>query len=127
LQDLLADTRLVTNNDRMRGRDWVIPLLRSRMVCRSAAELCTVFEQNELPFAPITMPEDLFDDAHLLASGGLGAIKLPDGRATHAPLMPTTLDGERTSICLDPPRIGEHTNTLLTELGYTSEQIAAMK
>jgi len=127
LQDLLADTRLVTNNDRVRARDWMIPLLRGRMVRYSASELNAVFEKNGLPFAPITKPEDLFNDPHLLATGGLGAINLPDGRATHAPLLPITLSGGRLGIRLSPPRTGQHTNAILTGLGYTSEQILAMK
>jgi len=127
LQDLLADTRLVTNNDRVRARDWMIPLLRGRMVRYSASELSAVFEKNGLPFAPITRPEDLFNDPHLLATGGLGAINLPDGRATHAPLLPITLSGGRLGIRLSPPRTGQHTNAILTGLGYTSEQILAMK
>ena len=127
LQDLLADVRLVTNNDRVRARDWMIPLLRNRMLRHSAAELSAVFAQNGLPFAPITKPEDLFDDPHLLATGGLAAMTLPDGRATQAPLMPITLAGERPSLRLNPPRLGEHTHALLTEVGYTSVQIAAME
>ena len=127
LEDLLADTRLVTNNDRVCAREWMMPLLKSRMVGYSAAELGAVFEQNGLPFALITKPEDLFDDPHLLANGGLAAMTLPDGRATQAPLMPITMGGERPRIRLDPPRLGEHTNALLAELGYAREQIAEVQ
>jgi len=105
----------------------MIPLLRGRMVRYSASELNAVFEKNGLPFAPITKPEDLFNDPHLLATGGLGAINLPDGRATHAPLLPITLSGGRLGIRLSPPRTGQHTNAILTGLDYASEQILAMK
>ena len=127
LLDLLADTRLVTNNDRVRARQWMIPLLKSCMMRYSAAELSAVFEQNGLPFAPITKPEDLFDDPHLLATGGLAAMTLPDGRTAQAPLLPITLGGKRPSLRLNPPRLGEHTHALLTEVGYTSAQIEAMQ
>ena len=127
LQDLLFDKRLVTNNDRVRARDWMMPLLRNRMTQFSAADLSAVFEQNGLPFAPITKPEDLFDDPHLLATGGLAAITLPDGRVTYAPLMPITLGGERPGLRLNPPRLGEHTDALLADVGYSGEQILAMK
>ena len=127
LQDLLADPRLVTNNDRVRAREWMLPLLRSRLEHRSAAELGAVFEKNGLPFAPITRPEDLFSDPHLLATGGLAPMTLPDGRATQVPLLPITLAGERPGLRLNPPRLGEHTHALLLEVGYTSEQIAAME
>ena len=36
-------------------------------------------EKAGLPFAPIRRPEDLYDDEHLLATGGLADMRLPDG------------------------------------------------
>jgi crotonobetainyl-CoA:carnitine CoA-transferase CaiB-like acyl-CoA transferase len=53
------------------ARDWMMPLLRERLAAYSAAALAAVFEQHGLPFAPITRPQDLFDDPHLNGTGGL--------------------------------------------------------
>jgi crotonobetainyl-CoA:carnitine CoA-transferase CaiB-like acyl-CoA transferase len=124
--DLQADARLKTNNDRVRARDWLIPLLRERLATHSAAQLSSLFEKNGLPFAPITRPEDLFEDEHLQATGGLAPMTLPDGRATRVPLLPLTLDGHRPALRLQPPRLNEHGPQLLRELGYTEEQIARL-
>jgi crotonobetainyl-CoA:carnitine CoA-transferase CaiB-like acyl-CoA transferase len=124
--DLLADARLKTNNDRVQVRDWLIPLLRERLARHSAAELAALFERNGLPFAPITRPEDLFDDPHLNATGGLAPLQLQDGRATKVPLLPLTLDGHRPAVRLQPPRLNEHGPALLRELGYSQEQIAQL-
>eukprot|EP01041_Mallomonas_annulata_P022028 gene22028-42238_t len=66
LADLQADPRLVTNNDRVRARDWLMPVLRERMAHHSAAELSRVFEDHGSPFAPIMQPQELFHDPHLL-------------------------------------------------------------
>jgi crotonobetainyl-CoA:carnitine CoA-transferase CaiB-like acyl-CoA transferase len=124
--DLLADARLKTNNDRVQVRDWLIPLLRERLARHSAAELAAVFEQNGLPFAPITQPEHLFDDPHLNATGGLAPLQLQDGRETKVPLLPLTLDGHRPGVRLQPPRLNEHGPSLLRELGYSDEHIAQL-
>jgi crotonobetainyl-CoA:carnitine CoA-transferase CaiB-like acyl-CoA transferase len=124
--DLYADERLATNNDRVRARDWLIPLLRERLARHGAAELSDLFQKNGLPFAPITRPEDLFHDAHLEATGGLAPIELPDGRASRVPLLPLTLDGHRPALRLQPPRLNEHGPALLRELGYSEEQIARL-
>jgi uncharacterized membrane protein/DNA-binding transcriptional LysR family regulator len=78
--DLAADERLATNNHRVRARDWLLPDLRQRLAGHSAAELARVFEAHALPFAPITRPQDLFDDPHLNGTGGLAPLTLPDGR-----------------------------------------------
>ena len=125
--DLKSDSRLKSNNDRVLARDWMMPILRARLADRTAAELSAIFERNALPFAPITRPEDLFDDPHLNATGALAPLTLTDGRATMVPLLPLTLDGERPGIRLDPPKLGQHTNELLGELGYTGGELEALK
>jgi crotonobetainyl-CoA:carnitine CoA-transferase CaiB-like acyl-CoA transferase len=124
-QDLKADPRLQGNNNRVRARDWLIPLLRERLALQKAAELAALFERHGLPFAPITKPHELLDDPHLCATGGLAPITLPDGeragQTAQTVLLPLALDGERLGVRRSPPRLGEHSAELLAELGYAPE------
>ena len=123
--DLQADERLQGNNNRVRNREWLIPLLRERLAVQSAADLAALFERHGLPFAPITRPHELLEDPHLLATGGLAPIQLPDGpragEAAPTVLLPFTLGGERPGVRRSPPRLGEHSAALLAELGYAPE------
>lgn len=125
--DLKGDARLASNNQRVQAREWLMPLLRERLATHTATELGSVFEANGLPYAPITRPEALLEDPHLLATGGLAPMHLPDGRATTVPLLPLTLDGQRPGVRLDPPRLGEHTEALLAELGYAPDAIETLR
>jgi crotonobetainyl-CoA:carnitine CoA-transferase CaiB-like acyl-CoA transferase len=124
--DLKNDVRLQSNNDRVKARDWMMPLLRERMAKFTASEISAVFEKNALPFAPITRPQDLFNDPHLNATGGVADIDLPDGKQTRTVLLPLTLDGHRPGVRFSPPKLGEHSAELLSELGYTQSQIRAL-
>jgi crotonobetainyl-CoA:carnitine CoA-transferase CaiB-like acyl-CoA transferase len=124
--ELKGDPRLKTNNDRVNARDWLMPILRQALGEHSAEALSAVFEKHGLPFAPITRPHDLLDDPHLNATGGLAALTLPDGRQTRTVLLPFTLDGQRPGIRLNPPKLGEHSDALLRELGYSDEAIRAL-
>ena len=125
-EDLKSDPRLTSNNDRVRAREWMMPILRERMGTFTAQHVSEVFEKNALPYAPITRPHDLLNDPHLQATGGLAPIDLPDGRKAQAVLMPITMNQERLTVRSSPPRLGEHNQDILQALGYSDEAIKAL-
>ncbi len=131
LADLKAQPRYATNNQRVQERPALLADLRARLAPWSAAELAAVFEKVALPFAPIRKPEELYDDPHLQATGGLAPITLPDGeragQTTQTTLFPFTMDGQRLGVRLQPPRKGEHTQEILQSLGYDAIEIEALK
>lgn len=129
--DLFADPRYATNNSRVTHRnDALLPALRERLKAWTAAELSDIFETAGLPFAPITKPEELFDDPHLVATGGLADVQLTDGpragQSAKAALLPFTMGGERLGVRLDPPRQGQNTEELLRQLGMAAQDIEAL-
>jgi crotonobetainyl-CoA:carnitine CoA-transferase CaiB-like acyl-CoA transferase len=123
LPQFLADPSLATNPQRVEQRGRTIPVITELFSRMSKADLMARFEALGLPFAPIARPEDLFDDPHLNASGGLAPITLPDGTATKVPILPIEMDGHRLGVRLDLPKVGEHTREVLESIGYDAREI----
>jgi crotonobetainyl-CoA:carnitine CoA-transferase CaiB-like acyl-CoA transferase len=95
LDALWADESLRRNNERVKARDRILPVIRAMFASMTRDEIVARLDGSGLPFAPIGRPEDLFDDPHLQASGGLQPVTLPDGRETVLPALPVTMNGER--------------------------------
>jgi len=134
LATLLADERLKTNNQRVQARSWLMPILREKFADVSAQTLSERFEARGLPFAPITRPQDLFDDPHLKATGGLAPMHVHAdcsgaGQSvdTLTPLLPLVMDDQRLGIRIQPPKLGSNTDEILSSLGYSQTQIDQLR
>jgi crotonobetainyl-CoA:carnitine CoA-transferase CaiB-like acyl-CoA transferase len=130
LAELAADRTLDTNNDRVAHKDRLLPVIKDTFRRYSKADLMARLEKVGLPFAPITRPEDLFEDPHLTAGGGLLPITITDGpfagRQTRLPAMPLEMAGARFGVHHDVPKAGEHTREVLREAGYSAAEIDAL-
>ena len=111
-----ADAALDANNARVLARETLLPRVRALFKGFDKAELMRRLEAIGLPFAPITRPEDLFDDPHLLASGGLLDMTLPDGARTRLPALPLEMGGRRPGLRRDPALPGADTDEALAVL-----------
>ena len=117
LEHLLDNPDLAENRDRVIHKDKFLPQIIEKFKSMTKAELMEKIENLGLPFAPIGRPEDMFDDPHLNAKGGLLDMEMEDGGRCKLPALPISLDGQRLGLHLDPPKAGEHTEELLTQLG----------
>ena len=122
-RELGADARLKTNTQRVKERGWLLPRLGEIFRKLKKKDLEQKLESIGLPYAPITQPKDLFDDPHLVASGGLAEIRDPRGTTFRTPTLPLELDGKRLPQRANPPAIGEGARELLAGLGYAPAQI----
>ena len=127
LDDLWADESLRRNNERVLARDRLIPQVRALVKTFTRDAIIAKLDGTGLPFASIGRPEDLFDDPHLLASGGLEAVTLDDGRTTALPGLPIEMDGTRVGGPDTLPEPGRDTQRVLIDLGFSDDAIAALR
>ncbi|MFC3674300.1 CaiB/BaiF CoA transferase family protein [Ferrovibrio xuzhouensis] len=121
--DLAENPAFATNNQRIEQRPLLVAELSryfSGLTLAQATEIC---DRAQIPFAPITRPEDLFDDPHLAATSGLLPTDLPNGVHTKLPRLPIHLAESGFDLRSNPPAVGESTAALLAELGYSGSDI----
>jgi len=124
--DLLPLTEL-GNKERVRMRDEYLPQVRERFKEYTKTELINKCEELGLPYSPIQKPTDLYDDPHLLASGGLLTMTEPHGNKVTVPGLPMTVDGERFGLRNDPPVAGSSSEEVLTSIGVSADELRALK
>jgi len=124
--DLLNDPTYKTNEDRVRARPVLRPLIGDIVAQHTLAELAELFDRIDIPFAPVAKPGDLFEDPQLNADGRMLSIALPAGGTTKLPRLPVEIGGHDLALRRQAPRIGEHTAEILAELGVPPAEITAL-
>ncbi|KAA2212851.1 CaiB/BaiF CoA transferase family protein [Teichococcus oryzae] len=131
LPELAQDPRLATNAQRARERAWLLPRLQETI---GALDFDTATRQcaaADVSCSPVGRPEQLAQDPHLLASGGLLATAIAamgGGPEVPLPALPLEFGEERDRAPLrrQPPRIGEHTREILVSAGFDPGSIEAL-
>lgn len=122
LPELAADASLAQNNERVRQRERILPLIQARFAQLTKAELMAKLEHSGLPFAPVAKPAQLFDDPQLRA-GGLLPITLPGGQRTALPALPLEMNGQRGQLRHDLPAPGDGGDAWLRAAGIDPDSV----
>jgi crotonobetainyl-CoA:carnitine CoA-transferase CaiB-like acyl-CoA transferase len=125
--DLLSDPTLKTNEDRVKARERIKPIVRDTFAQHTKPELLEICERIGLPFAPVAQTKDLFDDPQLNAGGRMLQTRLPDGSMTKLPRLPLEMNDHDIGLRLQPPEVGEHTRDILAELGLDDGAISELE
>jgi crotonobetainyl-CoA:carnitine CoA-transferase CaiB-like acyl-CoA transferase len=115
--DLAAEPRFASNASRVAARPELLACLADILKDHHADALALKLEAAGVPYAPIVRPDQLLEDPHLKASGGLAPMQTDDGGTTDVVLLPLTMGGRRLGVRQALARIGEHTQEILARLG----------
>jgi crotonobetainyl-CoA:carnitine CoA-transferase CaiB-like acyl-CoA transferase len=126
LSDLPRDPTYVHNSDRVTNRRELHALLENRFKAKTAEEWELLLRAETIPCSRVRSVGDLVTDPQLTALGMLVDLPHPDIPDLRVVDIPLTLDGERATHRLPPPRLGEQTTSILDELGLPPEEVETL-
>jgi crotonobetainyl-CoA:carnitine CoA-transferase CaiB-like acyl-CoA transferase len=128
LDGLVEDPRFRANADRVENRVAFIALVEEATQKFDRAALLAALEKAAVPAGPINSVADVFADPQVAARAL--RIDLPASGAAGGTVpsvrTPILLDGMAMAAATAAPRLGEHTGAVLSELGMTADEIAAL-
>jgi crotonobetainyl-CoA:carnitine CoA-transferase CaiB-like acyl-CoA transferase len=126
-EDLLQDPRFGSNMERVKHRHILIPILQGETQKYPTAELNEMLDKGGIPCAAVNSLDKVLTDPQTMARNMV--VDVPHPRIPDLKLlgMPIKLSATPGDVHLPPPLKGQHTEDVLTDLGYSEADIRSFQ
>ncbi|MBX3706116.1 MAG: CoA transferase [Pseudomonadales bacterium] len=122
----LADERFATQEDRIANAELLTGMMREIIAGRTAAEWLAIMQDNGVPVALVAEFQDLPNDPQVLAND-MAVVPVEDVGMGRVIRDPVNVDGVRRVGVRKAPALGEHTDAILAEMGYSPAEIEGLR
>jgi crotonobetainyl-CoA:carnitine CoA-transferase CaiB-like acyl-CoA transferase len=127
-EELFDDPRFADDDLRWENGDVLNDIMAQWCSDKTKAEILDLLQVAKLPAAPMHSTQEVLDDPHVRAMGYLQRVPFP-GASGDVPIIETPFRMSATpgTIRHRAPLLGEHTDDVLGEIGYATEEIAGLR
>lgn len=125
--DLAQDPRFIKNADRVRHRATLVPLLTDILKTRKKYDWLPALEAAKVPCGAINSLAEVFADPHVQARGMTIGMAHPLTDTLQLVASPMKLSATPVQYRHPPPLLGEHTDEVLHELGWSTAEVASLR
>jgi crotonobetainyl-CoA:carnitine CoA-transferase CaiB-like acyl-CoA transferase len=125
--ELIDHPRLGRNAGRIAHREELEPLIAGILAERTAQEWAEIMDRHGVPASPINTIDQVVQLPQTLHQELIVEVPHPDIPDLRTQGMAIKLGTTPGAIRMPPPKLGEHSETILTRLGFTADQIAELR
>ncbi len=125
--ELADDERFKTRDLRIQNFAELTRIIGEIVAQKPRAEWMTLLETNDVPFAPVHNIPDVIDDPQVKHLETFRTLTHATEGDVTAIRRPVRIDGGRDGSDLPAPTLGQHTMTVLQELGYDEAEIVTLR